>query len=633
MPSNVKRIYFTAVLIKMAVSEGTIDASRQKKKNLEIIFKGRAVSRGAAIGKAVCLHGRNRQFYRIELKNNQIEPELRRFRSAIRLSKKQLVKIGGQKTGKPAENKTNIFNAHLLILEDQTLLSKIEESIKEQKINAEWAVKTVIDSFVANYKSFSDEHLRERYIDLEDISERLLNSLGGGKSSIHLDENSIIVARDVKPSTLIELAENNLKGIITERGGWTSHTFILARELNLPAVTGISEILRQIQTGDEIIVDGYNGKIILFPTSDILQKYKIAAKQFQIHKNEISAPVKEKLKTLDGREIILRANVDLPKGYSQAKRFGAQGIGLYRSEFLFNQYKGFPTEQEQINAYKKIAGMVGEKGVRIRTFDLSAEQTGGKNSERELNPALGLRGIRLGLSDIKQFRIQLRALLQASEGASIDIVLPMISDVSEILLTKEILEQEKERLRRRKIKFGSPRLGAMIEVPSAVFSVDEIAREVDFLSLGTNDLVQYLLAVDRDNQTVAGWFRTLHPAVIRAIKTVLASAENNDVPILICGEMAGSPFYAPILIGLGATVLSMNVNSIQRVGRIISGIAFEEAREIARQLENCRTADETEELVRSSFIEKWSHLFSEDFLPSRKNKFQNYKISKNQQKT
>ncbi|MDQ6786984.1 MAG: phosphoenolpyruvate--protein phosphotransferase [Acidobacteriota bacterium] len=603
----------------MVVLERTIGVLQQGKKNLEIILSGRAVSRGAAIGKAVCLYGRSRQFYRLELKNNQIEGELRRFRAAVRLAKRQLTKIGGQKSGELTKNKANIFNAHLLILEDELLLSKIEDHIKEQKINAEWAVKTVIDSFVANYKSFSDEHLRERYIDLEDISDRLLTALGGGgKSNVHLDENSIIVAKDVKPSTLIELTEANLKGIITERGGWTSHTFILARELSLPAVTGIGEILRQIQTGDEIIIDGFNGKIILFPSEDVLQKYKIAAKQFQNHKSETFEPVKDKLKTLDGREIIIRANIDLPKGYQQAKRFGAQGIGLYRSEFLFNQYKGFPSEQEQITAYRKIARMVGDEGVRIRTFDLSAEQISGKNSEREQNPALGLRGIRLGVSDTKQFRIQLRSLLQAAKDNKIDIVLPMISDVSEILLTKKILRQERERLIKRGVEVGNPKLGAMIEVPSAVLTAEEIAREADFLSLGTNDLVQYLLAVDRDNQSVAEWFRTLHPAVIRAIKMVLAAAEKTDVPVLVCGEMAGSPFYAPILIGLGATVLSMNVNSIPRVGKIISGIAFEEAREIVKLLETCRTADEAEDLVRNSFVEKWSHLFSEDILPAKK---------------
>ncbi len=317
----------------------------------------------------------------------------------------------------------------------------------------------------------------------------------------------------------------------------------------------------------------------------------------------------------------------MPKGYTKARRFGAQGIGLYRSEFLFNQFKGFPPEQEQIKAYRKIAQLVGADGVRIRTFDLSVVQLFDESAEKEQNPALGLRGIRLGLSHKKEFRLQIRALLQASADSFIDIVLPMISDVSEILSAKKILKQEKELLKKKGIRFGNPRLGAMVEVPSAVLMIEEIAGEVDFFCLGTNDLVQYLLAVDRDNEAVADWFRTLHPAVLRAIKTVLQAAENNDIPIIVCGEMAGSPFYVPILIGLGATDLSMNVNSILRVRRIISGIAFEEAQEIVKKLEVFKTSDEVEDYVHNSFQEKWSHLFSPDIVPpkNKNKKFNSFK--------
>lgn len=603
----------------MIVYDDTIESSPAAKKNVETILSGRAVSRGIAIGKAVCLHGRKRQFYRVKLKDNQIEPEVRRFLAAVDTSKRQLKNINLKKPETAGKNQSEIFEAHLLILEDKSLLSKVETNIRDEKVNAEWSVKTVFDSYIANYKSISDEHLRERYIDLKDISDRVLNALGGADNSIVLlDKNSIIVAKDVKPSTLIELSESNPAGIVTESGGWTSHTFILAREMNLPAVTGVNDILRRIETGDEIIIDGYNGKIILSPSEKVSAEYKIAAREFQAVSKQKSEPVKGKLKTLDSREIIIRANVDLPRGYVEAERLGARGIGLYRSEFLFNQFKGFPSEREQIEAYRKIAGMVHTDGVRIRTFDLSVERLADETSEREQNPALGLRGIRLGLSHTEQFRTQLRALLQASFENKIDIVLPMISDVSEIILTGKIIQEEKECLKLKGIDFGNPRLGAMIEVPSAILTIDEICAEADFLSLGTNDLVQYLLAVDRDNQPAADWFRTLHPAVIRAIKIVLEAAENNDIPVLICGEMAGSPVYAPILIGLGATVLSMNVNSIARVGKIVSGIAFEEAREICGQLANCRTSDETENLVKKLFTEKWSHLFSDSSFPAQK---------------
>ncbi len=596
----------------MIVLDETIKETHLKN-HTEIKLKARAVSRGVAVGKIVCLHGRKRQFYRVALKNSQIERELRRFYAAVRLAKRHLKKTHLQKNELLGADKANIFDAHLLMLEDKSLLRKIEENIKQEKVNAEWAVKVVTDKYIAQYKAIADENLREKYIDLEDIADRILTALGGGrKANIYLKKNSIIVAKEVKPSTLIELAESHPKAIITENGGWTSHTFILAREMNLPAVTGLKGILRRVETGEKAIVDGYHGQIVINPTDKTLDAYESAVAQFQTDKIERQETAHGKAKTLDGHEVTIRANLDLAKGYAKAKRLGAQGIGLYRSEFLFNQFKGFPSENEQINAYRKIAALVGDDGVKIRTFDLSIEQLVEESEEKEKNPALGLRAIRLSIKRKKQFRTQIRALLQAANDNKIDIILPMISDVSEIRYAKKILQQERELLKRRKINFGNPRLGAMIEVPASVFIIDEIAREVEFLCLGTNDLVQYLLAVDRDNELVADWFRTLHPAVIRAVKTVLQAGEKNDIPVTICGEMAGSHFYVPILIGLGATELSMNVNSMPRVRKIINGIAAEEAREIIKKLENCATSDEIEAAVHTAFLEKWTHLFSKD---------------------
>lgn len=592
--------------------------STSRKNHSETILKARAVSRGVAVGKIVCLQNLKRQFYRINLKNSEIKSEIRRFHSAVRQAARQLKNINAQKSEFARENKTSILDAHLLMLEDESLLSKIEKVVEAEKINAEWAVKIVTDDYIANFKNVADKHLRERYIDLEDVSERLQTALGGEKSIVQLEENSIIVAGDLKPSTLIELIDCRPRAIITERGGWTSHTFILARELNLPAVTGLKGILRRVQTGDEVIVDGFNGNVILHPKRETARKYTREAAHFREAGFEKNEPVKSPLTTLDGREIIIRANVDLPNGYAKAKQCGASGIGLYRSEFLFNRNKGFPTEQEQIEAYENVAKLVGEDGVRIRTFDLTIEHSAEETAEKEPNPALGLRGIRLGLSHKKQFRTQLRALLRASAENKIDILLPMISDVSEILQTKAVLEKEKLNLKKQKIKFGNPRVGAMIEVPATIFIIEEIAAAVDFLNLGTNDLVQYLLAVDRDNESVAEWFRTLHPAVLRSIKKVIAAANAGKIPLVICGEMAGSPIYAAILIGLGADELSMNPNSISRVRKTIAAIAFEEAEEIAEELLKCPTAEAVERLAQNLSIKKWSHLFPADVLSAGK---------------
>jgi phosphotransferase system enzyme I (PtsI) len=583
-------------------------------KTAEVRLRARSVSRGVAIGNIVTLHGEQKQFYKIPLADSAaVEKEIRRLRAAIRLAERQLKKIAGKNTG--ASQQAHIFDVHLLILKDKSYLSQIESVIADQKVNAEWAVKTVTDNYKARYENISDEYLRERYVDLQDVSEQILTALDGGrgKAPFQLEKDSIIVAKEVKPSTLIELFESKPKAIVAERGGWTSHTFILAREMNLPAVTGSAGFLKRVKNGDKMIVDGYNGQIILHPSADTVSNYKTAASEFEKLDGGSLENAGRAVKTLDGREIIVRANLDLPDGYEQAKRFGARGIGLYRSEYLFNQYKGFPSEYEQAEVYRLIAETVGENGVRIRTFDLSAEQFAGDGGEKEKNPALGLRAIRFSLRYKKQFRVQIRAILRASYQNKIDIIVPMISDVAEIIEIKKILKKEKAYLIKQGIKIGEPLVGAMIEVPAAVFTIEEIASEVDFLCLGTNDLVQYLLAVDRDNEAVAEWFQTLHPAVLRAIKKVLIAAEDARIPAIVCGEMAGSPFYAPILIGLGATELSMNVNSLPRVSKVLNGIAFEEARALVVEIDKCRTAAEVESAVRQNVREKWTHLFPAEF--------------------
>ena len=599
----------------MIVFNETIKASLLNNDGIETKLSGRAVSRGLAMGKVVCLYGRKRQFYRITLDDPAIKTEIRRFRAAVITAKTQIRQLISGRLVK----KTDIFDTHLLIFEDKSLLSKIEDQITRQKVNAEWAVKTVTDGYIASYKNISDEHLRDRYIDLEDIAERLQTALGGSdKSALRLEKNSIIVAKEVNPSTLIELTESNPQAIVTENGGWTSHTFILARELSLPSITGIKGILRLVQTGDQVIVDAFQGHVILNPNESTRQSYQAAnqkLEQQEFAKTEITGG---KTKTLDGKLIKLRANLDLPKGYSEAKKIGADGIGLYRSEYLFNQYKGFPTEEEQVAAYRKISKPVGSEGVRIRTFDLTAEQVSDENQGKEKNPALGLRAIRLSLSYQKMFRTQLRALLRASSENNISVILPMISDVAEVRRTKKLLADERRKLQKRGVEVGKLPVGSMIEVPSAILTIEEIAAESDFLCLGTNDLVQYLLAVDRDNETVADWFRTLHPAVLRSIKLVVKAAESADIPVIVCGEMAGSPVYVPILIGLGVTELSMNINSIARVKKIISAIAFEEAVEIVKKLEKCQTSDQIEAAIQNLYLKKWTHLFTAELLPPQK---------------
>ncbi len=597
----------------MNAPEKSEEATPQDEKSSEIRLKARAVSRGVAIGKIVCLHGNNRQFYRIDIKDSSVPSEIKRLQTAVNLAKRQLSKIVSRKKGRISDSGPGIFESHRMLIEDSSLQSKFEKEITEQRINAEWAIKLVTDSYVARYKAIEDEHLRDRYIDIEDVSERILAALGGVQAKIPFAKDAIIAAKELKPSTLVELSDDNPLAVITENGGWTSHTFILAREMNWPAVTGVKKVLRRVKNGDLVIVDGYNGHIILHPDKETLDRYSVAATQFHEEQITESDRLTVPAKTLDGREIRIYANSETPSSYKKANQLGAQGVGLYRSEFLFNRFRGFPSESEQCTSYQTMAEATGDAGVKIRTFDLGVEQLLDQFSAKEKNPALGLRAVRLGLTYKKLLRTQLRAILRASFEHRIDIVIPMVSGVSEVLAVRELLEHEREQLAAKGKNVGTPRLGAMIEVPSAVLMVDELVEETDFLCLGTNDLIQYLLAVDRDNEAVAGWFRTLHPAVLKAIKSVLDAGNKAGKPVVLCGEMAGSPYYVPVLIGLGAKELSMNVHSISKVRKIVAGIAIEETSKLIKSIDHCRTVEETEEIVNHHIRKNWAHLFPPDF--------------------
>ncbi|MEP7214031.1 MAG: phosphoenolpyruvate--protein phosphotransferase [Acidobacteriota bacterium] len=573
----------------------------------------RAVSRGIAVGKAVCLYGHSRQFYRSTIARDNIENEIKRLDSALTGVRKQLTLLSRKKRGNPSNSVPEIFDAHLMIVGDDSLRGKIMNEIESKRVNSEWATKTVIDQYVKQYQGLEDESLRERYIDVEDVGERIQIALGGSAEPFRgIVENSVIVSSELRPSTLVDIAESSPVAIITENGGWTSHTFIISRELNLPAVTGVNKLLGHVRDGDNVLVNGFTGEIIINPTTKTLSHHgkTAAANKSTTTKSALPGVTP---KTLDGRQVIIRANADSPSVYARAKAFGAAGIGLFRSEYLYSRSKGFPTERDQIEAYSKIADAAGGDGVKIRTFDLNHDALVEEGFAHEKNPALGLRAVRMSLANPRELRTQLRAILIASVDRNIDIVVPMISGVAEMKAIATIIRKEKRNLKARNIPFGEPRLGAMIEVPSAVVTIDQVLKHVDFISLGTNDLVQYMLAVDRDNETVAEWFASLHPGVLRAIKTVIEAATAAQKELVICGEMAGSPYYIPVLVGLGARQLSMNVNSVADIRSLISGIAYEEARSIALECLERDTPAEVESVLNDGIRKKWGPLFPEHF--------------------
>lgn len=585
----------------------------------EARWSGLAVSSGIVIGKVLRIHGSRNQIYRVTLDDVEVEKELRRFRAAVRLSKRQLLTIKHRAEKELGEEHAYIFDAHLLMLEDKKLLNDVETYIKREKANAEWALKVVSDKLLAIYAEIKDDYLRERGSDIDDVVQRLLVALSGHRPSHRrIIDNAVIVAEDLLPSVVAELDFAHTKAMATDVGGWTSHTAIIARGLGLPAVIGLHDLYRTARTGDGIIIDGYNGEVVLHPSAQTIEFYK--NKAFKVSANGVAAKetVQGKLNTLDGAEITLRANLDLlieNEGYYFAAKCG---IGLYRSEFLLSQRGTLPNEEEQYHAYLKLAELSKEHPVKFRLFDIGGDKISVALAENERNPALGLRAIRLSLTYEDIFRTQIRAVFRASLSGNFEVCLPMVADVSDVRRAKRLIEEEKEKLIQKGMNIGDIKVGAMIEVPSAVMTAEKLAGEVDFFSLGTNDLIQYLLAVDRGNDQASDWFRTLHPAVLQSIKRTIDAANKAGIPTTVCGEMAGTPVYAVMLVGLGARELSMTSSSLHRVHKALSNINMNEAEEVALECLNCGTAGEVEKLVRDEFLTRWSDVFPPESLPSSK---------------
>jgi phosphotransferase system enzyme I (PtsI) len=590
---------------------------KQRREEPEGRWQGRGVSEGVVVGRVLRVFTGTRQVYRATLDEKDVERETRRLRDAIRLARLQLLAIKARAEKELGVEHAYIFDAHLLMLEDRKLLDEVEKYIREERVNAEWAVKVAADRVLAVYAEIKDDYLRERGSDIEDVTQRILVALSGERPDHRsLTEDAVIVAEDLLPSAIAELDFKHARAIATDAGGWTSHTAIIARGLRIPAVVGLRDLHRRARTGDTIVVDAQQGLVILHPSESTLGDYKSITTGPAGSRPLASEEERGPLRTLDGAEVRLRANVELPAEYEDVRRYGARGIGLFRSEFLLSHKGVMPSEEEQCEAYREVALLAGEDGATIRLFDLGGEKFGGVTTEIERNPALGLRAIRFSLRQEEVLRTQARAILRAAAHGRLDIVLPMISDVTDVRRARRLIDEERARLESEGKEIGRVEIGAMIEVPSAVMTADKVAREVDFFSLGTNDLVQYLLAVDRGNEKVADWFRSLHPAVLQSIKLTLDAARRASIPAVVCGEMASTPAYATVLIGLGAVDLSMAAYSIPRVRRVIEGINFADAEAIALECLDCDTADDVEERVRVRFTENWPHLFPPKSLPA-----------------
>jgi phosphotransferase system enzyme I (PtsI) len=541
------------------------------------------------------------QFYYIGVSPNQVRAEVKRLREAVAEACAQMNEIKARLARELGREHAYILDAHTLMLEDERFLNEIEHEIRARRINAEWAVRTVTDRLISIYNQVKDPYLRERAPDIEDVATRLLTILSGHTKFdlSKLDNDVVIVTGDIWPSTVAELDFKRVLGFATDAGGMTSHSAIIARAVGIPAVVGLREVTGRARTGNEIIIDGTAGEVLLRPTRAVLRAYREKREREARSLADRATRAPAIAETLDGTRITLRANVELPTEIESLSLFGAEGIGLYRSEFMFlTRLPDLPSEDEQYHIYRRLAEATGRAGASIRVFDLGGDKLTLEGFKEEQNPALGLRAIRLSLKVEHIFRTQLRAILRANMEGNLRVVLPLISTIDELREARRIIDDVKSEMAEARIEHNSRlAVGVMIEVPAAAMMADVLAREADFLSVGTNDLIQYLLAVDRTNENVAHLYQPLHPAILRTMAHLVRAAETAGVPLELCGEMAGDPIQAVALVGLGIRRLSLVPASIPLIKTAIRAVEVERLRRLMSEAMKLTSYNEVEELL------------------------------------
>jgi phosphotransferase system enzyme I (PtsI) len=560
----------------------------------EKVFHGIAVSAGVCRGKILVLHSARHVIARREIAASELEGEVKRFEQSLLKTRQQITEVQRRVAASMSSAEADIFDAHLLMLEDHVLIDEVIRLIRSQKVNAEFAFHVVAERYVAALADVNDEYLRERAADLRDLTGRVLDNLLEVRDAFdlrHLSEPVILVSHDLSPSTTAQLDKKFVLGFATDIGGKTSHTAIMARSLDIPAVVGLLTVSEELENGDYALLDGYNGTVIVNPTDQTLFEYGQLAK--------IKASLDEKLReiqrqpavTLDGKAIHLSANIEDQNDIPAVIEHGAEGVGLFRTEFLFINRESLPSEEEQYKVYREVASALKPNTVIIRTLDLGGDKFASHlELASEMNPFLGWRAIRFCLAQPELFRAQLRAILRASAEGNVKMMYPMISGLDELNRANALVEKCKDELRAEKIPFDEKLdIGVMIEIPSAALIADSLAKRVKFFSIGTNDLIQYTLAADRTNEKVSHLYEPTHPAILRLIKTTVEAAHANGIWCGVCGEIAGDPVLAPLLIGLGVDELSAAPPVIDEVKYIIRRIKFSEAQALAEYALQCES--------------------------------------------
>jgi len=551
----------------------------------EIQFQGAGVSPGIAQGAIHVVRDDLDDVARYHIEASQITNEIGRFETALIQTRVQILEMQQKIAESIGAKDAGIFDAHLLVVEDRTLIDEVLRKLQTDLCNVEWVFQEVASGYAETLSKIDDPYLRERALDIQDVTKRVIRNLQGKapKTFLALTEPHILVAHNLTPSDTATINKERVLGIATDLGSRTSHTAIMARSLNIPAIVGLHDVTEKLETGQHVLLDGTNGLLIVDPTPETLAHYG----EIESRRVKVVTQLKElretKSTTRDGRHIVLSANIELPGDVDAVAANGAEGIGLYRTEFLYLNRNTLPTEDEQYEVYRKVAECVSPDPLIIRTFDLGGDKlaSGTVDVSDELNPFLGWRAIRFCLENIPIFKTQLRAILRASAVGNVKIMFPMISGLDELRRAVSILNECKEELRRTGSTFGdATEVGAMIEIPSAAISADILAREVDFFSIGTNDLIQYALAVDRVNERIAHLYAPTHPAVLRLLKMIADAGHANDIWVGVCGEMAGDIALIPLLLGLGMDELSASATLVPRVKRAVQSLTIAECRQL-----------------------------------------------------
>jgi len=554
----------------------------------EIILKGIPASPGVAHGPASLLVQRELEIPDFQIEDKEVQGEIERFERALLDTRYQITKIRGEVAMKLGEDEARIFDAHLLVIEDKALIDETIREMEQSHRNIVHSFHTVSNRYIDAFARIDDEYLRERATDIRDVSRRLLQNLMGVDShGIHrASDGGVLVCHDISPSETAALEKGKVHAILTDVGSRTSHAVIVARSIQVPAVVGLRDISKRVRSGDHVLVDGYDGLVILNPSQRTLARYGHLQEEKKTLDERIHAVASAASVTLDGHEVPLRANIEGVDDLARIRSGGAEGVGLFRTEYLFLSHLRFPGEEEQFQAYRRVAEAFTPYPVTIRTLDFGADKVD-RNSRyynEEANPFLGFRAIRFCLEFTNVFKDQIRAILRASHYGKVKMMFPMISGGEELRRALALTEEVREDLRRAGVPFDEEMaIGSMIEVPSAAMVADSLARHCDFFSIGTNDLIQYLLAIDRLNDRIAHLYEPTHPAVLRTIQVIVQAAKRKGIPVSVCGEMAGDPIYLPLLLGLGVDEISVVPSAIPVSKYLVRNVSRQEMTDLAEE--------------------------------------------------